>query len=305
MSTIIQHIPSYPSKRSQLALVLTFTVGLCIILFYFRIPTFYKSIQCTNKNVTNAKSLNLGFWTKFNYDPSLPTLCVVTRIYYAQISYFPVFALALYHSHLHNIRIYLVSTDNRTNIEQLEQAIQFTNQLVSRNDFVSLLDLGQPSTDRDYGYRMTDRALTYLYQQYKNSSSICQYITLTNADNFYSRNFLKKILPHMQAGKDIIAWGFLSHHFKPQYYQKIDPKNKTVPEVIDDGTEKCTPVELRAGSVDLGAVAYRLAFLQAHNLLFQYAGRGYSFNSDGYFAETAARLTNTSVILKQTLFVHQ
>ena len=109
----------------------------------------------------------------------------------------------------------------------------------------------------------------------------------------------------MQAGKDIIAWGFLSHHFKPQYHQKIDPMNKTVPEVIDDGTEKCTPVELRTGDADLGAVAYRLSFLQERNLYFWHPSRGYFFESDGYFVEEAAKQTNSSVLLRQTLFVHQ
>ncbi len=109
----------------------------------------------------------------------------------------------------------------------------------------------------------------------------------------------------MKAEKDMIGWGFVSHHYKPHYRESIDSKKKTVPEIVDDGTEKCTPVELKFGFADLGAVAYRLSFLQKHNLYFGHSGGSYSFGSDGYFVEQAARQTSTSVILKQTLLVHQ
>ena len=153
---------------------------------------------------------------------------------------------------------------------------------------------------------MSDRALAYLYKQDANSSSACQYVTFTNGDNFYSRNFVKKILPHMKSGKDIIGWGFVSHHYKPHYKESIDSTKKTVPEVVDDGTEKCTPVELRAGYADLGAAAYRVSFLKQHNLYFGGPSRrSYSFGSDGYFVTEAAKRTSASVILKQTFLVHQ
>jgi hypothetical protein len=236
---------------------------------------------------------------------TVPTLCVVTRIYYAQISYFPVFALALYHNNFHNIRIYLINTDIRTDLAQLEQTIQFINQLVLRNDFIILLDLGKPSIDKNYGYGMTDRALTYLYQQHTDSASMCQYVTFTNADNFYSRNFVKKILPHMKAGKDIIGWGFVSHHPKVQYQEYIDPKKKAVPEVVDDGTEKCAPAIFKKGYMDLGAVAYRLSFLQEYNLYFLRPHWTDIIQSGGYFVQDASKRTNSSVLLRQTLFVHQ
>jgi hypothetical protein len=280
-------------------------MGFCIILFHFGIPTFYKFFQSINHITRNVEPIDLAFWNTSSYDRPLPTLCVVARIYYAQIPYFPVFALALYHTNLHNIRIYLVNTDIQTDLQELNQTIQFINQLVLRNDFVILLDLGKPSSKTDFGYEMTDRALTYLYQQHENSSSTCQFVTFTNADNFYSRNFAQKILPHMKAGKDIIAWGFVSHHFKPQYHERIDPTNKAVPKIIDDGTEKCTPVELKAGFAELGAVAYRLSFLQEQNLYFWRTGSGYSFSSDGYFVEKAAKRTSSSILLRQILLVHQ
>ena len=266
MSNIIQNSSKYVSKQLIYTLCLIIVLGVGVILFYFGSPVFHKSFKFLNSNGSHSKSFNLALNT--TSDPTLPTLCIVTRIYWAQISYFPVLAFGLYHSGLHNIRIYVINTDNRTDIRQLEQTIKFINELVLRKDFVTFLDLGEPSIEKDYGYGMTDRALTYLYKQHVNSSSICQYVTFTNADNFYSRNFGKKILPHMKAGKDIIAWGFVSHHFKPHYQESIDDKKKTVPQIVDDGTEKCTPVELKTGYADLGAVAYRVSFLQKHNLYF-------------------------------------
>jgi hypothetical protein len=265
--------------------------------------SFYKPLNILNNTIINSKLHNFALNT--TTDPTLPTLCVVTRIYWAQLQYFSVFALALYHTGLHNVRIYLINTDNQTNIQQLEETVQFINQLVLRKDFVVLLDLGEPSNGQDFGYPMTDRALAYLYRQHVNSSSICQYFTFTNADNFYSRNFAKKILPHMKAEKDIIAWGFVSHHRKVHYQELIDATIKTVPEIVDDGTQKCTPVKFIPGYVDLGAVAYRLSFLQKHNLYFRPPDGSYHYGSDGYFAEQAARRTTTSIILRQTLFMHQ
>jgi hypothetical protein len=253
--------------------------------------------------VNNSKSFNLALNTTSH--STLPTLCIVTRIYWAQIPYFPVLALGLYHTGLNNIRIYVINTDKQTDIQQLKQTIKFINDLVLRQDFVTFLDLGQPPDGNDFGYGMTDRALTYLYKQDENSSLICQYVTFTNGDNFYSRNFAKKILPHMKTGKDIIAWGFVSHHPKPQYQETIDATKRRVPEIVDDGTEKCTPVELRSGIADLGAVAYRLSFLRKHNLHFSYSDGSYSFTSDGYFIQQASQRMNTSIILRQTLFVHQ
>jgi hypothetical protein len=253
--------------------------------------------------VNKPKSFNLALNTTF--DPTLPTLCIVTRIYWAQIPYFPVLALALYHTGLGNIRIYVVNTDYRTDIPELEQTIKFINDIVLHKDFVTFLDLDEPPMEEDFGYGMTDRALTYLYKQHENSPSKCQYVTVTNGDNFYSRSFAKQILPYMKTGKDIIAWGFLSHHYKPQYQEFIDKKRKTVPQVMDDGTEKCATTELRNTVVDLGAVTYRLSFLYEYNLYFARPDGSYSFGSDGYFVEEAAKRTNTSIILRQTFFIHQ
>jgi hypothetical protein len=263
----------------------------------------YKSTKVFN---TVLKSSNPFRYTyNYSFNSSAPALCIITRIYGSQISYFPILALAFLHTGLDNIRIYVINTDNRTDIQQLKQTIQFINDLVFRMDYVTFLDLGEPSKQNEFGYGMTDRALSYLYNQTMQSPSLCQYVVFTNGDNFYSKIFGTRILPHMKNGKDIIAWGFVSHHYKPHYKESIDDKKKRVPQIVDDGTGKCTPVELRPGYADLGSVAYRLAFLKKHNLYFRRSDGSYSFGSDGYFVEQAAQRTSASVILKQTLFVHQ
>ena len=235
------------------------------------------------------------------------TFCVLTRVHGPQIGYFPLFALSLYHSGLENIRIYVINTDNRTDMQLLSKRINYVNELVSQSSFTVLLDLPMIPQATDYGYGITDHALTHLYDQHLKYTSPCQYLMVTNGDNLYSSNFGAKLYPHMKAYKDLIAWGFVSHHFKPHYKEFIQNWIKFVPQVFDDGTGKCTPVALRVGTADLGAVAYRFVFLYKNKLFFREPGKSepYSFGSDGWFVEKAAKLTKESVILRQTLFMHQ
>ncbi len=117
-------------KSAKCILGLVFILGVNVILLNFGSPAFRKSF---------SMALNTS------YDHTIPTLCMVTRIYSAQILYFPVLALGLYHNGLHNIRIYLINTDSRTNIQQLEQTVKFINELILRQDFITLHLLGKTS----------------------------------------------------------------------------------------------------------------------------------------------------------------
>ena len=182
--------------------------GLFILSYNLGRYSSAKSFCNSETTASNMKHL-LSVPSTTTSITSLPSLCVITRIYSEQLAYFPVFALSLYHTGLHNIQIYVVNTDKRTDMKQLEQVIQFVNNLVFQKDFVILLPLGQPSKKKNFGYRLTDRALTYLYEQYTHSPSTCHYVTFTNADNLYCKNFTRKLLPHMQAGKDVIMLGGL------------------------------------------------------------------------------------------------
>ncbi|CAF1389127.1 unnamed protein product [Adineta steineri] len=176
--------------------------------------------------------------------------------------------------------------------------------MVSRANYITILDVGKYKGNYEFGFTLTDRALTYLYKRYQESPSECQYIIMTNGDNFYSRNLGKNVLPHMEAKKDIIAWGFVSRYYYPEY---MSPHRNTwtSPKIVDKGTAKCILTAFATYYADFGTVAYRLAFLQQHSLHINYPNGTYSKLSDGYFVEQAAKLTNATVILRQTLFVHQ
>jgi hypothetical protein len=155
------------------------------------------------------------------------------------------------------------------------------NTIAQRVDYITFLDLGE-SEPNDAGYSLLDRALTYLYNQSEHSPTACEYVLATNADNFYSSQLRKNVLPYMDAETDLIAWDFVTRY----------------------GGPKCVPVGVTAW-VDLGSAAYRVAFLKKHKLHFTYGNRPYDGMSDGHFFRSAASLADTMVILRQTLFIHQ
>jgi hypothetical protein len=292
------------NRLSTCVLGVAFILNFIMFLFNFHI-SFIRQPCASNENT--CYSLN-RLPSVFNYsiNSATPRLCIVIRVYGQQIGYLSVLALSLYHSGLENDRIFIINTDNRTDIQLLIQTISYINNFVSRMDYVTLIDLGVHSAKNDYGYDMTDRMLSYLYNNHVQPAvSICHYVTFTNGDNFYARSFGKKVLPHMKAGRDIIAWGFISHYSWPGLKEVIDYNNLTAPRIFDDGSNKCINAALRVEGVDLGAVAYRLAFLKEHQLYFCSSVGTCSFVADGLFIEKAAKLTNASVLLRQTLFVHQ
>jgi hypothetical protein len=220
------------------------------------------------------------------------------------MSYLPALALALNHTGFDNMRLYAINIDKKVDKEWLSRTIKMINTVVGRENYISPLNIDQFEKDK-FGFMSMDRMLTYLYKQYEYSPSTCEYIILTNSDNLYSRHLGKHILPHMHAKKDIIAWNFVSKYYLPFSTEVSDGKMEITAQIVDTLTEKCIPVALRRGAVDLGGVSFRLAFLKQHNHHIHYSNGSYNRVSDGYFIETAANLTNTSVILRQTLFIHQ
>lgn len=250
----------------------------------------------------------------YNYDESVRnsillysrdiTLCVLVRVYGPQVSYLPVFALGLLHAGFYNVRIYIINTDRSTDNKMLKETIESINKLAVRTDFITLLSLGK-SSDNDYGYTLTDQALSYLYDQYEQFPSICQYLIVTNGDNLYSRYLGSKVLPHMIAKKDIIAWDFVSRYERLHLIQSKKEAKSGNSQIFDDGTAKCISVVLEIGGIDLGAAAYRLEFLTKHRLQFRDSRGDYTAQSDGYFMSKASRFANSSIIIRQTLFIHQ
>lgn len=234
-----------------------------------------------------------------------PNFCVLVRVYGKQLSYFPLFALSLRLSGFNNIKIFAVNTDDHTDIVRLRKTVKFINDFVSETDFVKLLDLGPIPFMNQYGYGVTDQGLQYLYEQYERNSTICQYLLVTNGDNLYTKNFGKHVLRHMFNKVDIISWAFVSHHFKPGLRWKINQAANFAPVRIDDGTEKCSVPVFQKGVIDLGATAYRFEMLYRHKLFYRVGNRPFVMASDGEFIERVVRLTNNTVALGQTLFIHQ
>lgn len=292
----------YVTKRMMIIMIFMLSMGTIYvtqnfeILFALQTPKYIgDKIQNINFNNTTRK-IEISNTNSVN-------VCMLVRVYGPQISYLPVLALGVFHAGFDNIQIYIINTDNRTDVQRLLHTIDLINKIIRRPDYATFLNLGV-SAAQDFGYKLTDYALSYLYNQYNQSSSICQYLIVTNGDNFYSKHLGKKIRHHMIAGKDIIAWDFVSHYHH-QKLKKNEKMSRHNVEVVDDGTSKCLAVKLILNSIDLGAAAYRLAFLYQHKLYFYSPKRGYFSGCDGLFTEQAIHLANNSVIIRQTLFVHQ
>jgi hypothetical protein len=176
----------------------------------------------------------------------------------------------------------VVSIDKSIDKQLLLRKMDMINTIAQRVDYITLLELDEAEPN-DAGYSLLDHALTYLYNQSEHSPTACEYVLSTNADNFYSSQLRKNILPYMNAKADMIAWDFVSRYGGPW----------------------CASVKLAMGSADLGSATYRLAFLKKHKLHFNYGNASYHGLSDGYFVESAASLADSIVILRQTLFIHQ
>jgi hypothetical protein len=172
--------------------IVSLFLAFVLSVFFYNISDFSFTQSFKYRNHSFLLSKQFRFQFNHNLSSSSSGLCVITRVHGPNIGYLPVLAFALRHSILGNVRMYVINTDNRTDIHLLAQAIRFINEVVHSMDYVTLMDLGIPSVGNDYGYNMIDRALGYLYDHYEQYTSICQYVIFTNADNFYSRNFGKK-----------------------------------------------------------------------------------------------------------------
>ena len=291
-------------NKSPSSLKMMLSVVSLILLLNILVLFLYFRSQPHHNQPPSSTSFHI-LTNQHQFTSSSPSLCVITRIHGPQIPYFPLFALALHLSGLDRLRIYVVNTDSRTNLVHLRQTIDFINNLVQVEHFVALLDLGPLPEINQFGYGVTDQALRYLYDQQANNTSNCDYVMVTNADNLYTKNFAVKVLPHMKDNYDIIGWSFVSHHQKSHFQEKFNETNNVGPKFIDDGTEKCTPTTLHIGVLDLGAAMYRFGFLFKHRLYFRSDDDAYHGGSDGFFIEQAIQHTKHSVVLRQTIFIHQ
>ncbi|CAM4846844.1 unnamed protein product, partial [Rotaria magnacalcarata] len=279
-------INAFKSVRTTLPVILSMSLAFVVIFSSYKYILSRDSFELPDENDNHLTVTNSIDFT------SIP-VCVLVRVNRWHISYLPVLALAVFHAGIENITMYAVNIDKHVDNRELFRIIGVINKVVNKASYISYLEVGSP-IENDYGFTLTDRALTFLYDRHEQYPSMCEYVILTNGDNLYSRNLGRGILPHMHAKRDVIAWDFVSRnvHSLPIRTNKI--RKSENPKIFDDGTAKCHSVTLQVAEIDLGAAAYRLQFLQKHRLHLRYANGSYSSESDGYFAQTAASLTKSS-----------
>ncbi|CAF3189183.1 unnamed protein product [Rotaria socialis] len=234
-----------------------------------------------------------------------PSLCVVVRVEKSKIRHLPVLALSLYQTGLQNLRLYLLISERGSGGELLTATIKLINQLVNQSNYVLLLDLVESSFSDMNSSELTDRVLEYLYNQSKYYPEACTYIVFTNSDSYYSRSFGRRLLPHMKASTDIIAWSFVAPFPRPSFNLKASSSHENTPRMLDNRFETCVSGQFKPEGVTSGSIAYRLAFLKAHKLSYCSLSGLFTQRTDGDFVVHAATFTNMSVLLKQTLLIHQ
>ncbi len=268
---------TYKDLLTQKALISAFIISIGLALLFIRSG----GLSLEQHSISsNNHSHNLNSQKLVNSNSN--TLCCLIRLHSVHLSYLPVLALSLSYAGFDKIHAYVVSIDPSIDKQLLHRKMDMINTIAQRVNYITYLELG-PAEPNDFGYSPLDHALTYLYNQHEHSPSACEYVLSTNGDNFYSSELRKVVLPHMEAKKDIIAWDFITRY----------------------GGPKCVPVALRLASADLGSAAYRVAFLKQHKLHFNYLNKPYDHLGDAYFIESAAKLSNGTVLLRQTLFIHQ
>ncbi len=290
---------TYQDLLTKKALIPVFIISIALTLLFIRsggVPLVQQTISSNSDsdNWTSQRVVNLN---------ASNTLCFLIRVRQVHLSYFPVLALALSQTGFDNIHLYVINIDKSIDKQLLLRKIDMINTFVQRVDYISLLNVGKPEAN-DFGFSLLDRALTYLYNQYERSPSACEYIIMTNGDNFYSSELQSKVFSHMVEKKDIIAWNFISRNYRPDLIEADANKEQSSPQIVDKGTVKCLPVALRIKEAPLGSAAFRLAFLKQHKLYHNHLNRTYDDLSDGYFVQCAASLSNASVILTPILFVY-
>jgi hypothetical protein len=256
--------------------------------------------EYSTPSINNSHSENLTSPSLLNLTSNI--LCCLIRVQKMDLPYLPVLALALNQSGFNTMHLYVINIDKSIDKQLLLRKIDMIHAFVERVDYITLPDLGEPEPN-DAGYSLLDRALTYLYNQYEHSPTACEYVIMMDSGSFYSSELGNRAIPHMAEKKDIIAWNFISRHYRPDLIQADANKNQRSPKIVDTGLEKCLPVELQIKDAPLGSAAFRLAFLQQHKLHYNYLNRSYDDFSHGYFVERAGSLANDSVILRVILFV--
>jgi len=337
---IIIILASYPVKWSFL-IVLIFSLGFFLILsdafasqdyIYVmnRKSSFVNDESTLSNNSTNTTTTTtLPPITSIIHGPPVfdiaqmdsgPRLIVLARVYHKQFSYIPQFLSCFINENI-PIRIFFIVTDTKSDPNQLQSLLDWYQNSLNI-DMASILpitsqdafDIYNPSppNPNDYGYSYTDAAIEYLIDQ--EIAGPNDYILFTNADNIYSTGmFTNYILHYMELEYQMIAFDMISHHQRGDVFQN-DKESST-------GTQFHLSVSFQVAFIDLGALVFRFSLFRdkANSNHLQFVpteirvashtpGQSVSWNSfvaDGDLIVKAASMCNKTMIIRQTLFLHQ
>eukprot|EP01117_Protostelium_nocturnum_P008722 TRINITY_DN3127_c0_g1_i4.p2 TRINITY_DN3127_c0_g1~~TRINITY_DN3127_c0_g1_i4.p2 ORF type:complete len:303 (-),score=67.09 TRINITY_DN3127_c0_g1_i4:1190-2098(-) len=231
---------------------------------------------------------------------SQPPTCMLVRTYKKKIPELLKFSLSASFSGLplSQVKLYYIVTgvndeeEYKATVNDLDVFSKSFNNLVGMDGFSSVLPISFGATgDRDFGYNFTDIALRdYFYgkspkynDKYPHYShpNDCEFIIITNGDNYYLDGWLKFIKEAIPAVSEFIYFNMYSHHWEAY----LDTK----------------PV---ISSIDLGAAMFNLTFLRKSSFFFTNLSRD-SWIWDGIFIEKVNLTSKHTTKVKRMLFVHE
>jgi len=226
-----------------------------------------------------------------NHARQAPKLCVLTRTYKAHLSgalFSFLLSMAGSGLSLDELRVVLLVTDAEEewddSFAKVGLVVSLIHSAVGGKKFVEVLPLrGLPGGEaHNRGFAQTDRALREVFYNQATSLSKCEYLLVTNGDNYYVRDFATRLMHRSRLPKDFVIMDFVSGH-----------------------TRKALKAEAKPGKVDLGATMWSLPFLQRHGLFYANAQGRWEVDADGRIVQRAARKTKNWVAFRETLFAHQ
>lgn len=260
----------------------------------------------------NIKSANISISSKVLHDQPTetgPHYCMIVRTYAKQRSQLWSLLSSLHATKYEPLSIFLLDTDtNEIPWPEFSNMTQITESIFGRK-FVFPLPFKNANFEaqifpllhrNDYGYILTDMALEYLM-----SNSTCDYITVTNGDNWYHPKLISTLLPYMRDGLDVIAFHAISHY---------DWGKDAAHVVVRPGKDTELLTQFKVAEIDLGCALFRMRTLKATGLLFALdklrkdpSGRFVDDWSmaDGKFFEEFTAYDFQELILNRILFFHQ
>jgi hypothetical protein len=230
-----------------------------------------------------------------------PNICFLVRTYEKQQHRLLGFLTSIYATQYPNYTIILANTEsaglNTSSISSLTSSLGISSRVIfspfDANDATNIRKK-YSITENDYGYLLTDLTLEWLKQ-----NSICDYLIVTNGDNWYSSNLFDVVVPFIHQGYHAIAFHFVSHHVWPSAVQSWRA-----------GTDVEIRTKFEQGWIDLGAGLVDFDLLKQHNIDFAMstvtAGKPTNwFGLDGEYWLKILEKGAVNAIIPRVLFVHQ